>query len=47
MPATFTCCVGDEKSWRNLIEIETRGGFAEKYKNEIKKLIRSIKLRDK
>jgi len=46
-PATFTCCVGDEEGWRNLIEVETRGGFAKKYGKDIKKLLKSIRIREK
>jgi len=45
-PATFTAVVGDKPSgWRTYVEIETRGGFGEKYEKEIKALLRGIKLK--
>ncbi|MHC4848251.1 MAG: hypothetical protein ACYTEG_07340 [Planctomycetota bacterium] len=43
--ATFTAGLGDSKGWRHFIVIETRGGFAEVYKKQIKAVLKGIKLK--
>ncbi|MHC4938372.1 MAG: hypothetical protein ACYTHK_05335 [Planctomycetota bacterium] len=44
---TFTAGLGDAKGWRHFIEIETRGGFAEEYKKQVKAVLKGIKLKPK
>jgi hypothetical protein len=46
-PGTFMACVGDEEQWRCIIEVEMRGGFAKEYRKPVKKLLRSLRIKER